>query len=116
MTLRDYLVLFREPDGRMDKHADDEIKKHRENWNNWFSTWGKKGNLAGGSALTLNGCVIKGGGDHVINDIYKNGTEIVGGYVLLKARDLNEAVEIMRGCPVYEFGGYAEIRELQSRG
>ena len=113
--MRIFIVLFREPDGRAFKHSDDDIKKHQDNWKNWFSLWGQKGNLGGGSGLTLNGRLIKGKGDVVINDIHKNGTEIVGGYLLLNAVDFEEAVEIMKTCPIYEFDGYAEIRELQNQ-
>jgi hypothetical protein len=39
----------------------------------------------------------------------------VGGYLLLNADDFNEAVDIMKTCPIYEFDGYAEIRELQNQ-
>jgi hypothetical protein len=34
---------------------------------------------------------------------------------LLTARDFDEAVNIMKSCPIYEFGGYSEIRELQNQ-
>jgi len=114
--MKKFIILFREPDGREIEHSDSEIKAHRENWKKWLSIWGQKGKLAEGSALTLNGRIIKGDGSIVINDIYKNGTEIVGGYFLLNAADLDEAVEIMKTCPIYEFDGYTEIRELQDQG
>ncbi|MES2134597.1 MAG: hypothetical protein V4506_19780 [Bacteroidota bacterium] len=113
--MKKFIVLFREPDGRTITHSDSEIKVHQENWKNWFSTWGQKGKLGGGSGLTLNGRIIKGDGNIVTNDIHKNGTEIVGGYLLLNAIDFNEAVEIMKTCPIYEFDGYTEIRELQNQ-
>lgn len=111
--MKEFIILFREPDGRKIEHSDSEIKAHRENWKNWFAVWGQTGNIARGNALTLNGKIIKGNGSIVINDIYKNGTEIIGGYLLLNAADLEEAVEIMKTCPIYEFDGYSEIRELQ---
>ncbi|MBK0383470.1 hypothetical protein I5M32_10920 [Pedobacter sp. SD-b] len=113
--MKKLIVLFREPDGRAIEHSESEIKAHQENWKNWFSTWGQKGKLEGGSGLTLNGKIIKGDGNIVVNEIYKNGDEIVGGYLLLNATNLDEAVEIMKTCPIYEFGGYAEIRELQNQ-
>lgn len=31
------------------------------------------------------------------------------------AADFGEAIEIMKTCPIYEFGGYVEIRELQNQ-
>ena len=35
-----------------------------------------------------------------------------GGYLLVKANDLNEATEIAKGCPLFEHDGILEIREI----
>ncbi|PWS26112.1 hypothetical protein DHW03_15045 [Pedobacter yonginense] len=113
--MKKFIVIFREPDGRSIRHGNDDVTKHQENWKSWFSVLGEKGHLSGGSSLTLEGRLIKGKGDIVTIEIYKNGTEIVGGYLLLNSIDFENAVEIMRTCPIYEFDGYAEIRELQNQ-
>lgn len=112
--MKKFIVLFREPDGRKVEHDDNEIKKHKENWKDWFSIWGQRGNLDGGSGLTLNGRLIKDYGKIITSEIHKRGTEIIGGYLLLNAVDFDDALEIMKTCPVYEFDGYAEIRELEN--
>lgn len=111
--MKDYLVLFREPDGRTEPHAEDAITQHRLNWKNWMDKWGKEGNLAGGNSLTLNGKIITGNDKKVTNDIHRVGTEIVGGFLLIKANNLDEAETIIKSCPIFEFDGYAEIREMQ---
>lgn len=112
--MKDFIVIFREPDGRKDSHSAEEIKNHQLNWKNWFEKWGSQGKLNGGSGLTLNGRIIKGASKTVTDDIHKVGTEIVGGYLLLKVRDIEEATEIIKSCPIFEFEGYAEIREIQA--
>jgi hypothetical protein len=111
--MKNFLVLFREPDGRTDQHTHEDIDRHQFNWNSWFEKFGGKGYLAGGSGLSLNGCMINDQESDTIHDIYRNGTEIVGGYILLRAIDLDEAAEIIRSCPIFEFGGTAEIREIE---
>lgn len=111
LTMKNYIVIFREPDGRQESHSEDEIAAHRENWSKWFAEWGAKGKLAGGSGLTLNGRMIKEG--QTSDGIHQIGTEIVGGFLLLKAEDLDEATTIAASCPIYEFDGYAEVREMQ---
>lgn len=111
-----FIVLVREPDGRMDEHTEDEQAAHRANWKKWLDKYGKSGNLLGGSALSLNGKIITGPDAKVVDDIHKVGTEIVGGYILLQAEDLDEAVAIASGIPVFEVGGYLEVRELQVTG
>ena len=107
--MKNYLVLFREPDGRTQAHSEVDISRHRQNWKEWMSRWG--GNLAGGSGLALNGRLIKEG--KVSEGMHKVGEEIIGGFLLLKAESLDEAVGIAETCPIYEFDGYAEVREMQ---
>jgi hypothetical protein len=57
--------------------------------------------------------MVKGYDADIIDDIHKVGTEIVGGYLLIQAEDLDNAVEITRELPVYEFDGYAEVRPFK---
>ena len=74
--MKKFIILFREPDGRTLTHSESETKAHQENWKNWFSTWGQKGKLSGGSGLTLNGRIIKDYGKTINKEIHKNGNEI----------------------------------------
>ena len=111
--MEQFIVILREPDGRADEHAVHDMAEHREKWNNWFAKYAQAGNLVGGNALSLYGKMIKGYDAEVIDDIHKVGTEIVGGYLLIQAEDLDDAVEITRELPVYEFDGYAEVRPFK---
>src|ERR1700761_2509301 len=112
--MKDYIVLFREPDGREDIHTEEETRAHRGHWADWFARWGKEGRLAGGDALTLEGRLITGDGSTIADTPHRVGKEIVGGFLLIKAVDLDEAARIMASCPIYEAGGYAEVRDLMT--
>jgi len=111
-----YIILVREPDGRAGTPTEEETKAHRANWNKWFEKYRPTGTLQGGSALSLNGKMIKGPDATVVDDIHKVGTEIVGGYLLIQAENLDEAVAIAREIPVFEVDGYLEVRELMVTG
>lgn len=53
-------------------------------------------------------------GSEVSEGLYRvNGPEIVGGYLLLKATDFDEAVALMQTCPVFDADGFVEIREAR---
>ncbi len=39
--------------------------------------------------------------------------QIVGGNMLIKANDLDKAVEIAKHCPILEMGGSVEVRVIQ---
>lgn len=111
-----YIILVREPDGRADQLTEKRQSAHRANWNKWFEKHGPTGNFLGGSALSLNGKMIKGPDAQVVNDIHKTGTEIVGGYLLVQAENMDKAVEMAREIPVFEVDGYLEVRELMVTG
>jgi hypothetical protein len=109
--MQDFIVIFREPDGRMDIHSIEENIQHQSKVKAWMEALVKSGNLSGGRALTLNGNVIDTN-RNVRHDIYKVGKEIVGGYILLKSDNLNQATELIKTCPILERGGFAEVREV----
>ena len=110
--MKNYLILFREPDGRLNEHPVEELKLHREHWNKWLNQLKTEGRLMGGNSLTLEGRLITGDGTTITPTIHKAGTEIVGGFLLITAGNLDEAAGIMSACPIYESAGYAEVREL----
>ena len=110
--MKNFIAIFREPDGRAHTHSEEETRLHQENWKIWLEKWGKEGKLTGGSSLTLDGAIIKSNAE-VAHQIHKVGTEIVGGFLLLKCIDLDEATQIVKSCPIFEFDGYAEVREMQ---
>ncbi|MBZ4187278.1 hypothetical protein [Niabella beijingensis] len=111
--MKKFIALFREPDGRQEPHDEAAIKQHRQNWAAWMERW--SGQISGGSGLTLNGRILKDLETAPAADIYKNGTEIVGGFLLITAADLDAAADMMRSCPIFEFDGRIEIREYQNQ-
>src|SRR5262247_2588679 len=43
---------------------------------------------------------------------YAEAKDIVGGYTLIEARDLGQAVELSKGCPILEADGTVEVRPV----
>lgn len=112
--MKDYIILFREPDGRMDEHSEEHLRIHQQHWSEWLTRLKVEGRLSGGSSLTLEGRLITGDGTTITPTIHKVRTEIVGGFLLLKANNLDEAAEIASSCPIYESDGYSEVREFKN--
>lgn len=108
--MKTFLVIFREPDGRKDAHAADDVQAHRAKVGSWMQQLKANGILQGGHALTLGGNVIKDA--RIISGPYTKGDdEIVGGYLLIQADGLATATDIITTCPILDFGGFAEVRE-----
>jgi hypothetical protein len=51
-------------------------------------------------------------GNSVTDGPYTEGKEVVGGYFVITARDLNEAVNISKECPGLEVGGSVQVRQI----
>lgn len=108
--MKEFLVLLREKGGRVTLHDEAFMAAHREKWNQWLSDLMKRGLLKGGQSLSLKGRIIKADKE-LISGIRHHDQEIVGGYLIILGKDLDEIADIMQSCPVYETGGFAEIRE-----
>lgn len=125
----------------MDTHSEEDIRQHRQDWQLWMDNLAAEKRLAGGMPLTLSGNIIKGPRTKMTKTLhhqpgeatqqprqvahqphentqqqitegpYKIGTEIVGGFLLINAANLEEATAITQTCPIFDFDGFAEVRE-----
>jgi hypothetical protein len=68
----------------------------------WMDGLGKQGKLTGGLPLGAEGKVVAKHGQAITDGPFTEGKEVVGGYLIVKANDLNEATEISKGCPLFE--------------
>jgi hypothetical protein len=84
-------------------------------WNDWMRGLAEKGILAGGDALQVSGKHVNGSKKVVSDGLYAEGNEMVGGYLIVNAKDINDAVEISKGCPILDEEGSVEIRSIQKQ-
>ena len=48
----------------------------------------------------------------VVDGPFAETKDVVGGYTLIEARDLEQAVELSKGCPIFEVDGAVEVRPV----
>jgi len=108
--MKDYLLLFR-GGLHFQTATEEEVQKAMKKWEGWMDELAKQGRLTGGKRLTPRGTVLSGHQKQIIDGPYTEGKEIVGGYLGIKAENFEEAVQIARGCPIFDYGGIAEVRE-----
>ena len=70
-----------------------------------------------GDELDDRAVVLKGDGQRpvVADGLFTEAKDIVGGYFLLDAPDLETATGIAKGCPNLEYGGLVEVRPIIER-
>lgn len=82
-------------------------------WGQWMQGLTEKGILAGGDPLQPSGKQVSGKNKTVTDGPYVEAKELVGGILIINAKDINEAVEISKGCPIFNEDGKLEIRPIQ---
>jgi hypothetical protein len=106
-----YLFLFR---GGMQGGSPEDMQKQMQKWRNWIGELNAKGVFVGGEPLERTGKVVRGTKKSVTDGPYSEAKDVVGGYVIVKAGSIDAAVELSRGCPIFEVDGTVEVRQLAS--
>lgn len=91
-----------------------EIQAHLAKWNAWTNDLLTSGKLAGSAALSHppSGKTLRGRDKVVTDGPYAESKDLVSGTIVVEAATLDEAAEIARGCPIFEFDGSVEVRPL----
>lgn len=109
--MNDFLFIFRRDyQTREVQPSPDQMQQHMEQWQAWFTRLTEQNKMARPvQRWDSEGRVLKST-QTVVNGPYAEIKEAIGGAVLIKAKDYDEAVEIARECPIFELGGNVEIR------
>ena len=109
--MSEFTYLFR---GRETSQSPEQIQKTMEKWVVWFKELGAKGHIKDpGHPLEHTGKVVRGKQKIVTDGPYAEAKDVVGGYIVVEAKDIDHAVELSKGCPILEVGGSVEVREIQ---
>ncbi len=89
------------------------IQVEIEKWNNWIGGIAAQGKMVTAEALHNTGKTVSGSANIVTDGPFTEGKEIIGGFMILTADSLEEAVELSKGCPIYDSEGRVEVRQIQ---
>ena len=112
--MKDYLFLFRGGDAIRLDQSPEEMQAHMEKWGAWMQGLAAEEKLLGGQPLDKGGKVVEKAGEIITDGPFAEGKEVVGGYLIVKSENIDGAVEISKGCPIFEHEGNVEVRELLS--
>lgn len=112
--MSNYLFLFRGGASEMANQSPEEMQQHMKKWGAWMGGLKEKGQLVDGLPLAKEGKVVEKAGEVITDGPFAEGAEMVGGYLIVTAEDLDGAVEISKQCPIFELNGNVEVREIMS--
>jgi hypothetical protein len=111
--MSEYMYLFRGGEIPAAQRSPEKMQAHMQKWLDWIQSLSQQGQFIAGQPLQSGGQVVAGGAKVITDGPFAEGKEIVGGYLIVRAADLPEAVEMSKGCPIFEHGGSVEVRAIQ---
>lgn len=108
--MNEFVYLYR---GGESGRSPEQAQQSMQRWMAWFKELAEKGHIKDrGQPLERSGKVVNGKRKTVTDGPFAEAKDLVGGYTLILAKDLNEATELSKGCPILEFGGQVEVRPV----
>jgi hypothetical protein len=109
-----FLYLYRmDPSARTQAMSPERAQQSMQRWMTWLQDLETKGHLTDrGQPLENGGKVVRGQQKTVIDGPYAEAKDLVGGFSLVEAANIDQAVELSRGCPVLDGGGSVEVRPI----
>jgi hypothetical protein len=110
--MQEFMLIFRQPSYDYSKVSPKEMEARIKKWQDWVGGIAAQGKLVvAGKRLEEEGKVLKKGG--VITDgPFVEIRERLGGFMIIKAENLDEATTLAHGCPALDADGSVEIRPV----
>ena len=91
----------------------EQMQAHMGKWMAWIDKLRKADKYVAGEPLLPGGKLVTGtNGKSVTDGPYTEGKELVGGFFIVNAKDMDEAVAITKDFPDYEYGGTIQVRQV----
>lgn len=112
--MKEFMMIFRNEKKSGDEMPSaEQMQEVMKHWQNWIGGIAAQGKYSGTNRLYPEGKTIKPG--NIITDgPYAEVKEMVGGYLIVKANTLEDAVEMAKSCPNLIYGGNVEVRSVMS--
>ncbi|QSQ27205.1 hypothetical protein JY651_20820 [Pyxidicoccus parkwayensis] len=113
--MSEFVYLFRttEADQREAMGTPERAQQSMQAWLAWMRELEAKGHLKNpGQPLDRSGAVVRGKKKVVTDGPYAETKDLVLGFIVVEARDLAQAVELSKGCPMLDGAGSVEVRPV----
>jgi hypothetical protein len=88
-----------------------QLQENMGKWMEWIEKLSKDGKYVSGEPLLPGGKLVTGK-TTVTDGPYTEGKEVVGGYFVINAKDMDEAVAMCKDYPDFQYGGRIQVRQV----
>jgi hypothetical protein len=113
-TMQEYLLLIRTEGDYCDSMAPDKYKEHIAEVSGYINKLTREGKLKVAQPLQYSGAMLQSSSGIIKDGPFIESKEVIAGYFLILAEDINEAKEIARANPIFrETDARIEIRPIK---
>jgi hypothetical protein len=92
----------------------ERMQQSMQAWMGWMKQLAAQGHIKDqGHPLERTGKTVTGKKKTVTDGPYAETKDIIGGFSIVEAKDIDEAVRLSLGCPIFEGGGVVEVRPVR---
>jgi len=113
--MSEFVYLFRTNEAQQSEAmgTPERAQKSMQVWLSWIRKLEDAGHLRDpGQPLALQGKVVRGPNPVISDGPYAEAKDLVLGFMIVAARNLEHAAELARDCPIAIGGGSVEIRPI----
>jgi hypothetical protein len=113
-TMSEFIYLYRTSDAdRRAAMSAESRQQSMQAWLEWMRGLEAKGHIKNpGNPLGTEGRVVRGKAKTVTDGPFVEIKDLVLGYTVIEARDIDQAVELANGCPMLSGEGSVEVRPV----
>ena len=111
--MNEFVLIFRNDFHPEAKFSPDQMQAIMMEWQNWMGGIAAQNKLVNrGSRLSVSNSKTVKPNNVIVDGPYTEIKEFINGYTIVKAANIDEAVEMASGCPILQTGGNVEVRAV----
>jgi hypothetical protein len=108
----DEFVLLFHMDKTMEAPSPEQLQGYMKQYHDWVGGIAAQNKFSGGTGLSTEGKVLKPN-DVITDGPYAEIKETIAGFIVIKAKDFDEAVSLAKACPMLQGeGNIVEVRKI----
>ena len=112
--MKEFMFIFKGPYYEDMNMSANDAQNRMQQWFAWMEKLKSEDVYVSGKPLVRNpGKTVSGANKVVTDGPFAESKELVGGYFIIKANNIDEAVAAAKDFPDYDLGGSVDVREVQ---
>ena len=110
--MKEFVLIFRNSNTGS-KPSPEQMQEVMTAWMNWMGRIAAQNKMVNsGNRLSVSLAKTVKPNNLIVDGPYTEVKEFINGYIVVKTSDIDEAVDLAKGCPILSVGGNVEVRAV----